>query len=249
MRRSIPLLLTAALCVLAVDARAETRRLYGFASDLKTGKYLYTEVHEQKVEAGERWIGGTIRYYAPDGTKIADKTLDFAADPYIPVYSLDIPKEGYREAITAVTAASVTMLKTSHGKTETETIARAPNMAADSGFHSTIVAHFDELQTGKAIPFVFAVAGQLTTYNFRVRKTGDTSFDGQPAVRLVVEPDSLLRMLVDPLLLTYSTDKRLLEYRGISNLHDPATGDAYNVRIVYPEKPPQNAPSKLPPLE
>lgn len=229
-------------------AQAETIRFYGYATDLKSGKYLYTEVHEQRVE-GDRWLGGTIRYYAPDGSRIADKKLDFSADPYVPRYSLEIPKEGYREAITAVSAKSLTMEKTNKDGTESKTVDKTANMAADSGFHSTIVAHFDELQAGKTIPFVFAVAGQLTTYKFRVKKTGDTTFDGRPAIKLLVEPDSLLRMVADPLLLTYSLDKQLKEFRGISNLHDPATGNAYNARIVYPEKPPKDAPANLPPLE
>jgi hypothetical protein len=248
MTRSLKLLSALALSGLIADAQAETLRFYGYATDLKTGKYLYTEVHQQNVE-GDHWLGGTIKYYAPDGTKIADKKLDFSADPYVPKYSLDIPKEGYREAITAVSATSVTMEKTNKDGTESKTVDKTANMAADSGFHSTIVAHFDELQAGKTIPFVFAVAGQLTTYRFRVKKTGDTMFDGQPAVKLIVEPDSLLRMIADPLLLTYSTSKRLEEYRGISNMHDPATGNAYNVRIVYPDKPPKDAPANLPPLE
>ncbi len=248
MTRSMKLLSILALCAAFADAQAQTVRFYGYASDLKTGKYLYTEVHEQNVE-GDRWLGGTIKYYAPDGSKIADKKLDFSADPYVPKYVLDIPGEGYREAITAVSAGSLTMEKTSHGKTESKTIDKTANMAADSGFHSTIVAHFDELQAGKTIPFVFAVAGQLTTYKFRVKKTGDTTFEGQPAIALTVEADSLLRMIAPSLLLTYSLDKRLKEFRGISNMHDPATGDAYNADIVYLEKPPKNAPANLPPLE
>jgi hypothetical protein len=237
-----------ALSAVFADAQAETLRFYGYATDLKSGKYLYTEVHQQNVE-GDRWLGGTIRYYAPDGHSIADKKLDFSIDPYVPKYSLEIPKEGYVEAITAVSASSLTMEKTSHGKTESKMLDKKPNMAADAGFHSTIVAHFDELQAGKTVPFVLAVAGQLDSYKFRVKKTGDTTFDGQPAIKLIVEPDSLLRMVADPLLLTYSTTKRLVEYRGISNMHDPASGDAYNVRIVYPEKPPKDAPATLPPLE
>lgn len=246
MLRSLSLLL--ALVLLPLAAHAETVRFYGYAYDLKTGKYLYTEVHKQEVE-GERWLGGTIRYYAPDGQKLADKVLDFSANPTIPKYTLEIPKEGYREAITAVSAKSLTMEKTSNGKTETATIDIKPGMAADSGFHSTIVAHFEELVAGKTIPFVFAVAGQLDTYRFRVKKTGDAPFDGKPAIQLLVEPDSLLRMVADPLRLTYSLDKHLKEYRGISNLHDPATGDPYNVRIIYPDRPPADAPTPLPPLD
>src|SRR3546814_15554688 len=78
------------------------------AYDLKTNRYLYTEVHHQNVD-GVRWLGGTILYYAADGTLIGDKTLDFSADPYIPVYRFDMKTDGYHEAITSVDATHVVM--------------------------------------------------------------------------------------------------------------------------------------------
>lgn len=246
--RNYAVLLLAAVASLA-HAAPETLRFYGYAHDLKTERYLYTEVHAQNVD-GERWFGGTIKYYTPDGSLLASKTLDFGVDHYIPVFRLEIPRENYVEAITAVNADSFTMLKTSNGKTATETVKREPGMAADSGFHSAIVEHFAELQAGKTLKFRFGVAGQLDTYNFRCRKTGDTTFEGRPAVSLVVEPDSLLRLLAGPLQLVYEVKTRhLVDYRGISNMHDPATGKAYNVHIVYSEKPPADAPKNLPPLD
>ena len=142
------------------------------------------------------------------------------------------------------------MQKIVDGKSSSKVISKTPGMAADSGFHSAIVENFDRLQKGETLKFQFGVAGQLDTYSFRCRKIGDTTFDGKPAIKLAVEPDSLLRLLVDRLDLTYEVSTRyLLEYRGVSNLQDPATGKAYNVRIVYTDKPPADAPAKLPPLE
>ena len=69
-------------------------------------------------------------------------------------------------------------------------------------------------------------------------------------MELRVEPDSLLRLLVDPLRLSYDVgNHHLLEYVGVSNIHDPATGSAYNVRIIYPSQAPPDAPKTLPPLD
>ncbi len=221
----------------------------GYAYDLKSGKYLYTEVHRQTLD-GPRWIDGTIDYFDPAGKKIAAKTLDYRADRLIPVYRLENLVSHYVEAITEVGARSYTMQKIVDGKTSSKVIIKTPGMAADSGFHSAIVENFDRLQQGETLKFQFGVAGQLDTYSFRCKKIGDTTFDGKPAIRLAVEPDSLLRLLVDRLDLTYEVGTRyLLEYRGVSNIQDPATGKAYNVRIVYTDKPPADAPAKLPPLE
>ncbi|GAC1624666.1 MAG: hypothetical protein NVS9B10_10870 [Nevskia sp.] len=232
----------------AAQAAATTNRFYGYAYDLKTAKYLYTELHEQRID-GDRWFGGSIQYYAPDGSLLASKTLDFTADPYIPVFKLEIPKEGYVEAITKVTKDSFTMEKVSHGKTEMETMSRAPGMAADSGFHSAIVDHFDDLRAGKPLKFKLGVAGELDTFSFRCSKIADVVVNGRPAIKFRVELDSLLSLLAGPLEIVYDVQTRhLLDYRGVSNIHDPATGEAYNVHIVYTDKPPADAPKNLPPL-
>lgn len=238
------------LSLAAASAQAATTvsRFYGYAYDQKTNKYLYTERHEQRLD-GTRWVGGTIDYYAPDGSLMASKTLDFSADPYIPVFRLEIPKLQYAEAITEVRRDTVVMQKTNRGKTETGTVARTPGMAADSGFHNAIVDHFGELMAGEPLRFKLGVAGELDTFSFRCTKAGEVTIDGHRGMKLLVALDSLLRLLAGPLEITYDVETRhLLEYRGISNLHDPATGEPYNVRIVYPDKPPADAPKNLPPL-
>ena len=69
------------------------------------------------------------------------------------------------------------------------------------------------------------------------------------AVQFKIELDSLLRLLVDDLQLTYEPEaRRLVAYRGISNVHNPATGKPYNARIVYTDQAPEGAPDDLPPL-
>ena len=232
----------------AVHAEPRTAKFYGFAYDLKSNHYLYTELHEQHLD-GDRWLGGSIRYMAPDGSSIGDKRLDFSQDPYIPLYDLKLPLEHYEEAITSIGPDRIELMKSRDGRRRTDTEKRVAGMAADSGFNSLLVDRFGELTAGQTLYFTFAVAGQLGSFQFRARKVAELDFDGQSAVRLIVEPDSLLRMFVDPLTLTYSkSNPHLLEYRGISNVHDPASGSAYNVRIVYPTQPPPDAPKNLPPL-
>ena len=238
------------LSLLALPAHAEdVRRFYGYAYDLKTSKYLYTEVYEQHYE-GENWKRGRIRFYAPDGKQLGDKTLDFSAHPYIPVYRFELPAEHYVEAITQVTDSEIRLHKEADGKSQDKTVAAGKDVAADSGFHTYLVAHFDELLQRKNVSFSLAVAGNLDRYKFQAKRVEDGSFEGRKTMRLRVEPDSFLRYLVSPLELSYDPEsKKLLEYRGISNVHDPVSGKAYNARIVYASKPPADAPKNLPPLE
>lgn len=241
-------LLGSAHSALAAEPADGTRRFYGHAYDLKTNRYLYTETYEQVYKGGQ-WVSGRIRFFAPDGKPIGDKTLDFSASLYIPRYRFEIPAERYVESITGVSGDKVELLKQVEGKTQTKKVPRDDTTAGDSGFHSYLVAHFDELMRGQTLAFNFIVAGNLDRYKFRARRIEDGQFQGRTAVRFRVEPDSLLRYLVSPLELMYDAEsKKLLEYRGISNVHDPATGKAYNARIIYPDQPPADAPKVLPPL-
>lgn len=238
----------AALLLAASGAVAQEQavRFQGYAYELASNRFLYTEVHEQRI-VGERWLGGTIEYYGADGARLGRKIMDFTHDPYIPVYRLNLTaRGGYMEGIEAVTPERIDLVRKPYGGTEAKAraIARRRSMTADSGFHAFVRDQFERLLAGETIPFVFAVASNLDAYKFRARAVGATTFEGRPAVRLRVEPDSLLRWLVDPLELVYEPGQRkLVEYRGISNVHDPATGNAYNVRVVYPSTRPADAPA------
>lgn len=236
------------LMALLPSAYAETFRFYGYAFDLESGDYLYTEVHKQVIE-DDVWQRGRIDYYGPDNTLMGTKELDFADGEYVPVYRLELPYKDYAEGISAV-GDQVTLFKEVKGQREEKVIDRTDNLAADSGFHSFLRDNFQALMEGDTVRMRLAVAGNLDSYKFRGRKVSDTEFNGQPAVAIKVELDSLLRLLVDDLYLVYEPkERKLLEYRGISNVHDPRSGDPYNVRIVYPGTPPDGAPENLPPLE
>ncbi len=246
--------LLAALLLISASAQAATsdgvHRFYGYAFDLKTNEYLYTEVHSQKLRKG-RWLGGSIAYYAADGSKLGLKTLDFSRDPYVPVYTLNLPLEGYLEGVTD-NGNPIRMRKRAKTGAEIETgdIERDGDIAADSGFHSYLVAHMDDVLAGRSLHFKLVVAGYMDTVSFRVKKTGETTFDNRPAVVLEGKLDSALSLIAPELQFIYDPKTRqLLDYRGTSNIHDPRTGDAYEVHIVYTAKKPAGAPKKLPPLQ
>ncbi len=225
-----------------------TRRFYGYAYDLDSDRYIYTEVHEQVWKEG-RWASGTIRYYAPDNTLWGVKKLDFSADPYIPLYEYSLPAQGYAEGITAIDT-KVTLTKTSDGKTKTEQVDKKDPITGDSGFHNFLLAHFQPLIDRQTVAFTFIAAGNLDSYKFRARRIDDARFEGKPAARFKVEANSLLRLVAPDLEVSYDPDtQRLLEYRGPSNVINPDTGKVFDARIAYYSEPPADAPTTLPPLQ
>ena len=227
------------------------QRFYGYAYGRDSHKYLYTEVYAMRFDAKGHWLGGTIRYFWADGRPIGHKVIEFTEDPFVPVYSLDLTGENYREGITKVAPDGVRVFKKSHlnNIVRDKTIGREPLQAADSGFDALITAHLDALMAGQAVYFDLVVPGQLDDYHLTVKKFADTTFEGQGAVIVKVKPNSLLSLLADPLFLTYSPSGKLLEYKGISNILDPETGKVYSVDVVFPSTAPKDVPPNLPPLE
>lgn len=214
-------------------AQQTVKQFSGKALDSTSGQWLYTEQHRQ-VWDGDRWLSGTIRYVTPQGQLMAEKSLDFSQDRFIPLTRMAQAAVGHEEAITKISADAVTMETSDGGQRKTDDVKRSSPMAADSGFHSFVVANFDALMAGKTVTLAFGVVSQRTTFRFRIKKTDVVEQGGQTRVSLLAEPDSLLRLLAAPLKLVYDGKTRdLLEYDGLSNLTDPATRKTPSVRIVY----------------
>jgi len=237
-------LTTMALALTAGVAGAETLRFHGYARDLDSGKYLYTELHEQEVEAGKVQTA-TITYFDASGKQVSRKTLDYRQNRTIPVFRAESPEQGYVEALRGISGGKLDLLKATREKGEQTKSLELPKgaVAADSGFNHLIQDNLARLVAGETVQFHLVVAGNLDAYHFRAKKVRDESFEGTPGVLLRVEPDSLLRFLVDPLDVVYDpATRKLLEYRGVSNILDPATGKVYKkVRISYLAKPPAEA--------
>jgi len=245
---NLVVLLVLILVAPAAAAQEQTLRFYGYAYDLASDKFIYAERHEQNVRDGQ-WIGGSITYFDAGAREMGRKALDFSRDPYVPVYQLDLPASGYREGVREQDGRWLMYRKDGNEPEQTRTFEKRGATAADSGFHSIIRANLAKILGGEALHFRMAAAGHLDSFKFVVTRKADTVFEGKPAVLLEAGADSLLSLLSAPLLLTYEPKTgRLLEYRGMSNVHDAKTGEPYNARISYYSTPPADAP-KLPALK
>lgn len=241
------------LLIQGAGADEPVRRFYGYAYDLDSGRYLYTEVHAQRFEQG-RWLGGTIDYYAADGSRLGRKTLDFSRDAYAPQFRLEqadgsvLALAGQRDGV------ELQRRRGADRPLERKHIAALAagdgTLCADAGLLNLIHGHLAELQNGQSLRFTILAAGSLDSFRFSARKSGERMVDGRRAIALRLEPDSLLRLVAAPMELVYAPDgDRLLELRGPSNIRDPRTHAVYNTRVIYPDRAPADAPATLPPLD
>jgi hypothetical protein len=240
-------LLAAAMLLSASAAGAEDTvvRFYGYAYDLESNEYAFTEILEQRMANGQ-WVGGSTDYFLPDGREIGRKTLDFSRDPFVPVFRLTLG-EGYAEGISD-NGDPIVVTRESGGKMKSAKIGKQGLIAADAGMARLLRAHLDSLQRGETLAFRVVAPSRLDAYRFRARRVADAAFEGKPAVRIQVEMDSMLKLVAGPLFFTYDpATLKLLEFRGVTNIRDPKTGEDFRVRISYYSVPPKEAP-KLPPL-
>lgn len=216
------------------------RRLDAVATDPASGRELYRQVHEQLLDAQGRVATEVTRYLSPEGREIARKTLDYRAHRTVPLFRMEQPGAKVAEGLLSHDGAQVEVFRRrADGETRrTLALEAGQAVAADSGFDHLLVDAFDALAAGRTVAFSLVVAGQLDRYRFRARATGNADVDGEAALQLRVEPDSLLRMLVDPIELSYArADRRLMRYVGVSNVQDPARGEVYKKVALAWAKP------------
>lgn len=228
----IRLIAVAFAAVLTHDlCRAET--VVGFARDAVTQRFLYTEVHEFNRAPDGEVLTAQSRYHDAQGREIARKSLDYRASRYIPLYKMEVPAQRYSEGIRS-NADPVVVFKQDGDREEAKSLRREPGLeAADSGFNHLLMDQLPRLLQGETVVFRLIVAGQTDSFRFRARQVGETTFEQTPAVKLRVEPDSLLRLLVDPLELVYDRQgTRLISYRGVSNIIDPRTQQVYKQVVI-----------------
>lgn len=226
---------------------ATQQRIIGYVRDADTQRYLYTEVHEQSLAADGAVQSAVTTYHDAQGREIARKTLDFRQHRTVPVYRMDIPALRYAEGISRNTP-QVALFKRDADRESRKTLPLGEGLvAADAGFNQLLQDQLPAIRKGETVRFSLIVAGRTDRYSFRARKVDETAGPAGPTLRVRVEPDSLLRLLVDPIALSYDIDsRRLVSYQGVSNILDPGTQEVYrHIRITYDGPPPPDV--KLPP--
>ena len=223
------------VAALLVHDLCQAERVLGFARDAVTQRFLYTEVHDFKRSADGRVIAAQTRYHDAKGREIARKSLDYRTNRFIPTYRMEMPAQQYAEGIRS-NENPVVLFKQDGGREEVKSLAREPGLeAADSGFNHLLMDHLPRMLQGETVAFRLIVAGNTDRYRFRAKQVAELLVENTPAVKLRVEPDSLLRMLVEPIELVYDRQStRLISYKGVSNIIDPQTGQVHqSVHITY----------------
>jgi len=196
----------------AVAGGGRVERYEGVAQT-PSGEFLYRERHEVTETDGVPQKALTI-YFDRAGKEIARLSSDFSRSPYAPTYRFTDERTGAQESAT-VTASSL-------------------KLVVGQGLHHFARLNLERLARGP-LTVAFALPSRLDTYAFRIRPLASPA---PGVVRLRIEINNwLLRQLAPHVEVDYELkSRRLLEYRGVSNLEAPdGSPQKVVIRYRYPE--------------
>jgi hypothetical protein len=196
------------------------------------GKLVYRERHEVHY-AGQVPVESVTRYFGPSGTKIAELRSDYRSDPYAPRYVFTGADGRTREAAGRV-ANGVRLQHLRESKIVARGDSGSARVVLGQGLHQLVRASIAALAAGKQLVVSFGMPARLDFYEFRIQRTATPRPN---VVRLEIEiNDWFLRMFAPSLQVDYdTTTRRLLSYRGVSNLPGPdGEPQQVSIRYVYP---------------
>jgi hypothetical protein len=215
---------------------AKNRVYSGDAVELSSKTKVYTEQHEEILEAGKH-TGTLTTYRDPSGKVIARRKLNFKKSFVTPDFKLEDLRSGYIEGAELTSGGVRIFWKEKKDSPQMEKLLKADGaMVVDGGFNYFVKDNWEDLKKGKTLSFNFVVPAEQDYYRFRVRKTGEGTHQGKKTLKVNLEVDNfLMRAFVDPIQITYDVqNKRILVYEGISNI-DNGSGKSYIVRLSYPD--------------
>ena len=219
----------------ATGEAPETISFKGFAYEIESGAFLYTEEHERELRDG-RMVRGTVLYRAPDGTELARKMLDFGDEPSRPTFRLDDTRDGYAEgARVEDDRFELYYRRNEADPMERELLDRPERLVIDAGFDAFVQENFAAFLAGDEVLFDFAVPTELDAIPFRARPVARTRVHDRAAIEIELAlANRFFALFVDPIVVSYDVrTKELLRFAGLANINDPE-GKSYVARIEFP---------------
>ena len=217
------------LLILSFSASlAAEREVHWGEARSRQGELVYRERHSVTSEGGQVMTSLT-EYFSPAGQLLATMESDYSRNLSMPTYVFDDLRRGYREGLRDEDGEYIIFKKAKDGEEETEAITNTQDVFSCQGWHYYLVNNLAVLERDN-VELNLILPSELKAFPFeiqRVRSEGDR-------VEAVLKLNHwLFRYFAPTLQLVYdSKSRKLVEYRGISNILD-SKGDRQDVRIVY----------------
>lgn len=196
----------------------------------KQNQLVYIEKHKAKINPNGSYISLETDYFDKNNVKFASIKSNFNKNLYIPEVDFADQRFNILEKSRLIKNNSeIELTITNKDKITNKILTTESNSILGQGFHNFIIQNFDKLLTDN-LEVAIILINKLNQFHFIIKKENLTS---DLVIFKVMPKNIFLKVLVDPIILTYSLkDRRLLSFSGISNI-DNDKGDSQNVLIQY----------------
>lgn len=194
------------------------------------GTLEYVEYHTVTHKNGKVSESQTI-YYDANNQKIGELTSEYSFGPQFGSYDFRDIRAQYQDGA-KVSEDRILLFRKKSPKDDLDEkyLSKEVDQIVGQGFHQFIMHNLERIAQGEVIHIRLVLPSRLDQYKFRIRKRkvdGDTLY-----IRLEID-NWLLRLFAPHVDVEYDQKiRRLLRYKGISNLED-ASGKHKKVTITY----------------
>jgi hypothetical protein len=215
-------LIFVAALTLPISTLAADVRFVGTAKPVGGGDAIYQETHELSGTCEQGHFtpeNHSVRYSRAGEERFATKTLSYAQSALRP--SVEFTQPNFSEVVKINNQNDQTLeviWQAPSGSTDTSTLTVKPLLVADSGFDNLVRQNWTRVvENGESLDFDIVAPTRGDYYGFTLEPAEDSRIDAEHLVR--IRPSStLMRFLVDPILLGYNADGLLTEYLGLTNI-------------------------------
>lgn len=209
----------AALPVLALAADI---RFVGTAKPVDGGATLYQESHEiTGICKDGQFVpkNHSVGYSRAGGDRFASKALTYDQSVLRP--SVEFTQPEFAEVLKITNQQDQTLevvWQAPSGDTEKATLEVDADLVADAGFDNFVRQNWTRVvMNGESVEFDMVAPTRGDYYGFTLEAANDSRIDAEHQVK--IRPSStLMRFLVDPILLGYNADGLLTDYLGLTNI-------------------------------
>lgn len=207
---------------------AQTLHYWGEAKS-PDGKTVYKESHDIFKKDGQL-LKTVTTYYEPDGkTKLAELTSAYSANVKLPTYEFVDYRQNYREGLRKEGANYVVFKQDGKASEKSKVLAKTDELFAGQGWHFYLADNLQVLEKDD-FKLEMLLPSELDSFEFVMKKSEKK---GGKIFTTLQLSNWFLSMFAPKLKLVYDSDsKRLVEYRGVSNILDEK-GERQEVEIRY----------------
>ena len=229
------LLVGTCLTMLSASCMADfvVRFEQGKAWNADRSRLMYTESHWTTIESNVL-KNRTVVYRCADGTAFARKEINYARSALAPEFSFNDIRINYQEGL-RWQKDGPELWFVRHAQRQQKLLNNSSKLVADAGFDVFVKSNWPALSAARRQNLQFAVPARLTSYAFNLQRINNLPFNKEPAQSFKLSVDGWLGLIAPNIEITYSANtKRLLRFKGLSNILNDKGEKPVNVIIEFP---------------